>query len=67
MIKEELIQEIADKVNEIRELYYKEYPQGHCLSIEIGKNGISFCNIFYDEDIDFPIDYSEYIFIKEKE
>ncbi len=65
MTKEELIQEIADKVNEIRELYLKEYPQGDYLTITIWKNGISFNNTYYDEDSDFPIDYSEYIETKE--
>lgn len=62
MINEELMQKIAEKVNEIRELYLKEYPQGVYLTIEIGKNGISFYNTYNDEDNDLSIDYSEYFY-----
>ena len=59
---DELTKEIAEKVNEIRELYLKKNPQGDYLIIEIGKNDISVCNTFDGDDIDFPIDYSEHFY-----
>lgn len=65
MTKEELTQKIAEKVNEIRELYLKEYPQGDYLSLTIWKDCISFHNSRWDEDNDFPIGYSEW-FIEEE-
>lgn len=65
MTNKKLTKKIAEKVKEIRELYLKEYPQGDYLTITIWEDNIKFHNTYYDEDSDFPINYSE--FFKEKE
>ena len=56
-----LTKKIAKKLSEIRELYLKEYPQGDYMSLTIWKDCILFNNSYYDEDVNLPIDYSEYL------
>lgn len=60
MTNEELTKEIAKRLNEIRELYLKEYPQGDYMSLTIWKDSILFHNSRWDEDRNFPIFYDEY-------
>lgn len=62
---DKLTKEIAKRLNEIRELYLKEYPQGDYLSLTIWKDCISFYNSHFDDDINFPIEYSEWFSEKE--
>ena len=62
---DKLTKEIAKRLKEIRELYLKEYPQGDYMSLTIWKDCILFNNSYYDEDINLPIDYSEYFIEKE--
>ena len=62
---DKLTKEIAKRVNEIRELYLKEYPQGDYMSLTIWKDSILFHNSRWDEDINFPICYSEWFIEKE--
>ena len=62
---DKLTKEIAKRLNEIRELYLKEYPQGDYLNLAILENTITFNNSYFDEDANFPIIYSEY-FIEEE-
>ena len=62
---DKLTKEIAKRLNEIRELYMKEYPQGDYMSLTIWKDCILFNNSYYDEDVNLPIDYSEYFIEKE--
>ena len=59
MTREELTKEIAKRVKDIRELYYKEYPKGTYLEMEICEDLIDFHNCYCDEDEDYPIDYYE--------
>ena len=56
---DKLTKEIAKRLNEIRELYLKEYPQGDYLVLAILKNRIGFNNSYWDYDNNFPIDYNE--------
>ena len=56
---DKLTKEIAKKLNEIRELYLKEYPQGDYMSLTIWKDSISFNNSYWDEDAHLPIEYKE--------
>ena len=56
---DKLTKEIAKRLNEIRELYLKEYPQGDYLALTIFKNSISFNNSYWDEDVHLPIEYKE--------
>ena len=62
---DKLTKEIAKRLNEIRELYLKEYPQGDYMSLTIWKDSILFHNSRWDEDINFPICYSEWFIEKE--
>ena len=62
---DKLTKEIAKRLNEIRELYLKEYPQGDYLVLTIFKNSIGFNNSYWDEDARLPIEYNENF--KEKE
>ena len=62
---DKLTKEIAKRVNEIRELYLKEYPQGDYMSLTIWKDSILFHNSRWDKDINFPICYSEWFIEKE--
>ena len=64
---DKLTKEIAKRLNEIRELYLKEYPQGDYMSLTIWKDCILFNNSYYDEDVNLPIEYSEYFIEKEWE
>lgn len=57
---DKLTKEIAKMLNEIRELYLKEYPQGDYLVLTIFKNRIEFNNSYWDYDNNFPIEYKEY-------
>lgn len=60
MTREELIKEIAKRVKDIKELYYREYPEGDYLILYFRKNSVSFNNSHWERpDEDFPIDYSE--------
>ena len=61
MEKKELVQEIAKKLNEIKDLYYEVYPEGDYLSLFIGKESISFNNESWEggEDENYPINYWE--------
>lgn len=59
MTREELTKEIAKRVNEIRNLYYRVYPEGNYLDITIRKDLINFSNHYCEEDKDYPIDYFE--------
>ena len=56
---DKLTKEIAKRLNEIRELYLKEYPQGDYLVLTIFKNSIGFNNSYWDEDARLPIEYNE--------
>ena len=62
---DKLTKEIAKRLKEIRELYLKEYPQGDYMSLTIWKDSILFHNARWDEDINFPICYSEWFIEKE--
>ena len=62
---DKLTKEIAKRLNEIRELYLKEYPQGDYMSLTIWKDCILFNNFYYDEDVNLPIEYGEYFIEKE--
>ena len=62
---DKLTKEIAKRVKEIRELYLTEYPQGDYMSLTIWKDSILFHNSRWDEDINFPICYSEWFIEKE--
>ena len=62
---DKLTKEIAKRLKEIRELYLKEYPQGDYMSLTIWKDCISFYNSRWDEDVNLPIEYSEYFIEKE--
>ena len=64
---DKLTKEIAKRLKEIRELYLKEYPQGDYMSLTIWKDCISFYNSRWDDDINFPICYSEWFIEKEWE
>lgn len=59
MTKEELKKEIAKKIKELKDMYYKAYPNGNYLTIGIFKDSMQFNNQFWDDDIEFPIDYWE--------
>lgn len=61
---DKLTKEIAKRLKEIRELYLKEYPEGDYMSLTIWKDCISFCNSHWDDDINFPICYSEWFIEK---
>lgn len=56
--KEELTEEIAKRVKEIRDLYYKVYPEGDYMTMCIFRDYMRFNNS-PDEDKDFYIDYCE--------
>ena len=62
---DKLTKEIAKRLNEIRELYLKEYPQGDYLILTIFKNYIKFNNSYFDDDVNVPIDYREHFSEKE--
>ena len=62
---DKLTKEIAKRLKEIRELYLKEYQQGDYMSLTIWKDCISFYNSRWDDDINFPICYSEWFSEKE--
>lgn len=62
---DKLTKEIAKRLNEIRELYLKEYPQGDYLALTIFKNCIEFNNSYWDEDARLPIEYRENFIEKE--
>lgn len=64
---DKLTKEIAKRLNEIRELYLKEYQQGDYLVLTIFKNRIEFNNSYWDEDVRLPIEYKEYFIEKEWE
>lgn len=59
MTREELTKEIAKRVKDIRNLYYRVYPEGDYLDITIRKDLINFFNHYREEDKDYPIDYFE--------
>lgn len=59
MTREELTKEIAKRVNDIRSLYYRVYPEGDWLIIAINKDLNIFNNKYCEEDKDYPIDYCE--------
>ena len=61
MEKKELVQEIAKKLNEIKDLYYEVYPEGNYLSLYFRKDVISFNNNHWNggEDENYPINYWE--------
>ena len=48
---------IAELLMEVRDLYYKEYPDGDYFNVVFYKESIKFNNSFYDEDEKYPIDY----------
>lgn len=60
----ELSEKIYEKLLEIRELYFKEYPKGNYLDMAF-VNGSILINNHPSDDIDFPIDF--YRHPKEKE
>ena len=62
---DKLTKEIAKRLSEIRELYLKEYPRGDYMSLTIWKDCILFNNSYYYEDVNLPIEYSEYFIEKE--
>lgn len=62
MTREELAKEIAKRVKDISELYYKEYPDGDYLIICFRREGIvTFNNQNWKggKDENYPIDYYE--------
>ena len=50
---------IAEKLKEIRDKYYEEYPEGYYLNLVIDKDLIRFNNAFWDKDKEYPIDWME--------
>ena len=48
---------IAELLMEVRDLYYKAYPDGDYFNVVFYKESIKFNNSFYDEDEKYPIDY----------
>lgn len=59
MTKKQLIECIASRLKEIRDLYYEEYPEGSYLTLFIHDGKISFNNEYWSEDKNNPIDYFE--------
>ena len=59
MTREELIKEIAKRMKDIRNLYYKVYPEGDWLTIVFCKDLIGFNNKYHEEDKDYSINYLE--------
>ena len=62
MNKEQLTLEIAERLQEIKDLYLREYPDGDYLSLVIYKDSIGFNNRSWEggEDEDYPIDYHHF-------
>lgn len=61
MNKKELTLEIAKRLEEIRKLYYENYPDGDYLILYFRKNYLSFNNDYWEdgEDENFPIHHWE--------
>ena len=61
MTREELTREIVKRVNDIKNLYYRTYPEGDYLSFFFEKDCISFHNGKWEIGVDenYPIDYFE--------
>lgn len=59
MNSKEMTKFIAEKLKEIRDKYYEEYPDGYYLSLVINKDSIRFNNAFWDKDKEYPIDWKE--------
>lgn len=61
MEKKELVETIAKKLNEIKDLYYEAYPEGNYLSLFFRKNCISFNNEHWEGggDENYPIGHWE--------
>lgn len=57
MTNKELENELAKKIQEIKDLYYKEYPNGDYMTFVIFKDTIGFHNRYQDEDSSYPINY----------
>lgn len=62
MNKEQLTLEIAKRLKEIKDLYYKEYPNGDYLTLYFRKNFMSINNEYWEdgEDESFPINHREW-------
>ena len=60
---------IVEHLKEIRDLYYKAYPDGDYLNVVLYKDSMRFNNRYYDEDKKYPIDYYKRFnrFIERKE
>lgn len=54
--KEELINEISERVKEIKELYKRANPNADYLTICLFKDSYSFHNAYSEEDSEYPID-----------
>lgn len=50
---------IAEKLKEIRDKYYEEYPDGDYLHLVINKDLIRFNNSYWDKDEEYPLDWTE--------
>lgn len=59
MENEKVTNEIAKKIKELRDMYYKAYPNGDYLAIAIYKDAILFNNRNWADDSAFPISYIE--------
>ena len=59
MNSKEMSKFIAEKLKEIRDKYYEEYPEGYYLSLVIDKDLIRFNNAYWDKDKEYPIDWTE--------
>lgn len=59
MNSKEMTKFIAEKLKEIRDKYYEEYPEGYYLNLVIDKDLIRFNNAFWDKDKEYPIDWME--------
>ena len=60
MTREELIKEIAKRVNDIRNLYYSIYPIGDTVDMTLHMTfNKDVIEIYYGDDKNYPIDYYE--------
>lgn len=55
MTNKEVEKEIYKKLLEIKEMYYKAYPNGDYLTMAFFKDSVMFNNCYTKEDKDFPL------------
>ncbi len=59
MDENEMTEFIAEKLKEIRDKYYEEYPDGDYLNLVINKDLIRFNNSYWDKDEEYPLEWVE--------